>query len=223
MTRALVADDGAGDVDIVDMRRPMPQTPDLISCGVQAKYLRQAANEIVRDRAEITRLRGDVERLTKERDEARDFALRKSKEAFEGNAGAVNKLGLNAMDVHPILMAVQTWNISTGRARELIRCWVLGTFAEDMLPTGGEDLGIAEDDDPADVLRSTRARADAAEADRHARDLAVVKTALEVAAGVAETDKHRFEQYYGPTAQGSYIAKTVRAIDPEAVLKRIEE
>jgi len=173
MTRALVADDGAGDVDIVDMLRPMPQTPDLISCGVQAKYLRQAANEMVRDRAEITRLRGDVERLTKERDEARDFALRK--------------------------------------------------FAEDMLPTGGEDLGIAEDDDPSDVLRSTRARADAAEADRHARDLAVVKTALEVAAGVAETDKHRFEQYYGPTAQGSYIAKTVRAIDPEAVLKRIEE
>ncbi len=76
---------------------------------------------------QLAEAKKEIERLTK-------LAYNEARQAFKGNIEAVNKLGLDAMQIQPILMAVQAGDISTGKARELIRCWILGTFAVEMLP-----------------------------------------------------------------------------------------
>lgn len=78
------------------------------------------------------------------------------REAFVGNIEALSKLDLDAMNAQPLLMAVQNWDISTGRARELLRCWVLGTFKPDMLPECGDEL-FAEADEPRDAWAKLQA------------------------------------------------------------------
>ena len=78
------------------------------------------------------------------------------REAFVGNIQAVSKLGLDAMDAQPLLLAVQNWDISTGRARELLRCWVLGTFKHDMLPECGEEL-FSETEEPREAFAKLQA------------------------------------------------------------------
>lgn len=108
--------------------------------------------------AALDRLKADRDRLLVERDRAVAHAVRESGEAFAGNIEAVNKLGLDTMTVQPLLMAVQSWDITTGRARELLRCWILGTFKPEQLPPR-KDLGLAETDDPGDVLQKLRAEA----------------------------------------------------------------
>ena len=121
------------------------------------------------------RLADEVDRLRAEAGEAahqlaltQQALVRESLECFKGNIDAINKLGLDHMAVQPILMAVQSWDISSGRARELIRAWVLGTYRDEMLP-GCKDLGLGEDDDPGDVLMKARDRL--AAADRLAEDV----------------------------------------------------
>lgn len=78
------------------------------------------------------------------------------REAFVGNIQAVSKLGLDAMDAQPLLLAVQNWDISTGRARELLRCWVLGTFKHDMLPECGDEL-FSETEEPREAFAKLQA------------------------------------------------------------------
>lgn len=78
------------------------------------------------------------------------------REAFVGNIEALSKLDLDAMNAQPLLMAVQNWDISTGRARELLRCWVLGTFKPDMLPECGDEL-FAGADEPRDAWTKLQA------------------------------------------------------------------
>ncbi len=78
------------------------------------------------------------------------------REAFVGNIQAVSKLGLDAMDAQPLLLAVQNWGISTGRARELLRCWVLGTFKPDMLPECGDEL-FSETEEPREAFAKLQA------------------------------------------------------------------
>ncbi|RVT91395.1 hypothetical protein EOD42_22330 [Rhodovarius crocodyli] len=103
---------------------------------------------------------------------------REASEAFKGNVAAVSLAGLNTMDVQPLLMAVQSWDISTGRARELLRCWILGTFSPEMLPPM-KDLGLAETDDPGDVLLGMRA---AREADARALEVRAAEVEADLAA-----------------------------------------
>ena len=66
--------------------------------------------------------------------ETRRFAVEQAREAFTGNIEAVDKLGLDAMQFNAVFTALHEGEISTGRARELLRCWVLGTYSHDMLP-----------------------------------------------------------------------------------------
>ena len=82
------------------------------------------------------------------------------REAFVGNIQAVSKLGLDAMDAQPLLLAVQNWDISTGRARELLRCWVLGTFKHDMLPECGDEL-FSETEEPREAFAKLQAEVEA--------------------------------------------------------------
>lgn len=69
------------------------------------------------------------------------------------------------MDFQPVLMAVQSWDITTSKARELLECWEIGTFTDSMLPPC-RDLGIGMDADPAEVLMGLRVRLEMAEAER---------------------------------------------------------
>lgn len=84
-------------------------------------------------------------------------AARLAIESFKGNIEAISKLDIDPMGCQPILNAVQDGDISTGRARELLRCWVLDTFTHDMLPASegsGEYLRQLYDDNesPASVF-----------------------------------------------------------------------
>lgn len=120
------------------------------------------------DAALIVACRPDAMReVLKLHDLAMTHAARTSLEAFAGNIEAVNALDLDTMDVQPILQAVQYGEISTGRARELLRCWVLGTFTVDMLPKpeGAFDV-FNDDDEPPVVVR--KLRAELAKAERSA-------------------------------------------------------
>jgi len=89
--------------------------------------------------------------------------MHESTEAFKANIRAVTLLGLDTLDAQPILSAVQEWTISTGRARELLRAWILGTFDPMHLPPP-IDLGIGEED-LAQVLKAAHERAEKAEAE----------------------------------------------------------
>ena len=113
----------------------------------------QAAHALKELRAELEAAREKQRMLT-------DHAVRVDTEAFKGNIDALSKLDLDAMDAQPLLLAVQNWDISTGRARELLRCWVLGTFKPDMLPECGDDL-FEEAEEPRTAWRTLRAEADA--------------------------------------------------------------
>ena len=81
--------------------------------------------------------------------------IQKSRETFAGNIDAVDKLGLDAFDFQPVLCAVQMGEISTGRARELLRCWVLGT-AINLPPLPAEHV-FGEDDEPHEIVKKLRA------------------------------------------------------------------
>jgi len=108
--------------------------------------------------------------------------IRESREAFAGNIEAIDKLGLDSMQAQPILLAVQNWDISTGRARELLRCWVLGTFKVDMLPACGDELFGDDTDEPRQVFELLRtweadAQAKAARLAKHLQDVLEVARA----------------------------------------------
>lgn len=85
-------------------------------------------------------------------DELLQALFNSKNEAFKGNIEAVNKLGLDVMDLQPILTAVQDWSISTGKAREMIRCFILGTFEVSHLPIPQHPLNIADNEDPAELF-----------------------------------------------------------------------
>lgn len=108
----------------------------------------------------IDALKAEVARLNAERETLLRTAIDRDAEAFKGNIEAIDKLGIDPMGCQPILAAVQDGDISTGRARELMRCWVLGTFRLDMLPPiNGSDLlqaMIRDDESPAEVMAQLR-------------------------------------------------------------------
>ena len=108
----------------------------------------------------LKELRDELEAAREKQRMITDHAVRVDTEAFKGNIAALSKLDLDAMDVQPLLLAVQNWDISTGRARELLRCWVLGTFNPDMLPECGDDL-FEEAEEPRTAWRTLRRERDA--------------------------------------------------------------
>ena len=66
------------------------------------------------------------------------------------------------MAANPILLAVQNWDITTGRARELLECWLRGEFRPDMLPPCGDDLFDGADE-PREVFAKLKAAATVAQ------------------------------------------------------------
>lgn len=116
-----------------------------------------AATDWLRDQA----LTGNRHAVVMLNEIARELAqlqkrsARRLLESFTGNIEAVNKLGLDTLQFQPVLMAVQMGDISTGRARELLRCWVLGTYNHDMLPPAIGDA-FGEDEEPREVLARLR-------------------------------------------------------------------
>lgn len=92
----------------------------------------------------IRQLKAKIHILEERNNELQQQLYRHSKEAFTGNIEACDKLGLDVMKIQPVLMAVQNGDISTGKARELIRCWILGTYSNDLLPKGVSNDPITE-------------------------------------------------------------------------------
>ena len=113
--------------------------------------------------ATLRALLAEREALTERVQTAERAAMRACQEGFIGNVEAVRKLGLDAMEAQPIIAAVQHGEISAGRARELLRCWVLGTFAPDMLPAA--ECALADDVTPVEWVRQAEAERDAARAE----------------------------------------------------------
>lgn len=101
---------------------------------------------------------------TKVKDFAR-IAYDAERKAAKANIDATALAGLDAMEIQPVLMAVQEWAISTGKARDLLRCWIVGTFTPDMLPQQMRDLGLSDDDDPAECFLAMRYERDTARAE----------------------------------------------------------
>lgn len=101
---------------------------------------------------------------TKAKDFAR-LAYDAERKAVKANIDATALAGLDAMEIQPVLMAVQEWAISTGKARDLLRCWIVGTFTPDMLPQQMRDLGLSDDADPAECFLAMRSERDAARAE----------------------------------------------------------
>jgi hypothetical protein len=55
------------------------------------------------------------------------FWLSRVREAFVGNVRAVEAMNVDVARLQPTLEALQAGQITVGRARELVRCWLLGT------------------------------------------------------------------------------------------------
>ncbi len=106
--------------------------------------------------AERERCATEVEDLRSKCRTLTDHAVRVDLETFRGNIEVLSKIDLDAMDAQPLLLAVQNWDISTGRARELLRCWVLGTLKPDMLPECGDEL-FSETEEPREAFAKLQA------------------------------------------------------------------
>ena len=130
---------------------------DHINDAINEYDIEDAATWVVRPAYTADQLRTAIaaERERVRLEHAREL-VEAHREAFVGNIEALSKLDLDAMNAQPLLMAVQNWDISTGRARELLRCWVLGTFKPDMLPECGDEL-FAEADEPRDAWAKLQA------------------------------------------------------------------
>lgn len=130
---------------------------DHINDAINEHDIEDAATWVVRPAYTADQLRTAIaaERERVRIEHAREL-VEAHREAFVGNIEALSKLDLDAMNAQPLLMAVQNWDISTGRARELLRCWVLGTFKPDMLPECGDEL-FAEADEPRDAWAKLQA------------------------------------------------------------------
>lgn len=140
--------------------------------------------------SEITRLRAENERLTKERDEARawSLALKMVKEEIAGC--------FNAAFVEGWVDALA--NDEADRLRDIWERRLMHAYNAAL----------------SDFSHPHPNPATAADADRAARDVAAVKAGIEAAANSLEGDPLGFDGFYGAI---------IRAIDPEAVLKAMEE
>lgn len=156
--------------DLIERLRKPALSPNLATAD---RWMIEAADELEAQAARIAELEDKYRKLS--------VAYRKeSAEAFCGNIDALSKLDLDAMDAQPILLAVQNWDISTGRARELLRCWVLGTLKLDMLPDCGPELFADDFKKPREVWATKDARIVQLEAD--------LRNAEEYIAGHSQAD-----------------------------------